>query len=50
MNLTATNGQLRGECPQLSPDGEYLFFLRYDGGVFNVLWVDAEVVYEIMGI
>lgn len=49
INVTDANRDLRGECPQLTPDGEYLFFLKYDAGVFNVYWVDADVLYEIIG-
>ena len=33
-------------CPQVSPDGKYFFFNRYDPGVKkgNMYWVDAKII------
>jgi tetratricopeptide (TPR) repeat protein len=31
-------------CPALSPDGEYLFFARRDGGDEDIYWIDAAII------
>lgn len=33
-----------GACPQLSFDGEYLFFLRHNGSDFDILWVHSGCI------
>ena len=35
-------------CPQVSPDGKYFFFNRYnpDAGEGNIYWVDARIIDE----
>jgi len=36
-------------CPQVSPDGKYFFFNRYDpdADVGNIYWVDAKIIEEL---
>lgn len=40
------NNHLNENCPMLSPDGKYFFFLRYDPEteVSNTYWVAAEIL------
>jgi len=40
------NNQLNENCPMLSPDGEYFFFLRYDPTteVSHTYWVDVNIL------
>lgn len=49
VSISDARPDVRGECPQLTPDGRYLFFLRYESGVFNVYWVDAGFLEEMGG-
>jgi hypothetical protein len=50
INVTVARPDIRGECPQITPDGRFLFFLRYEEGVFNVYWVDAQFLYDLLGL
>lgn len=42
----AVNSDFNETCPSLTPDGNYLFFSRYneEGGISNIYWVSAEVI------
>lgn len=42
----AVNTEHSETCPSLSPDGEYLFFSRYDepGGISDIYWISTEVI------
>ena len=31
-------------CPQVSPDGRYLFFLSAKSGTYDAYWIDAQVI------
>ncbi|MEM9000402.1 MAG: hypothetical protein AAGB24_09060 [Bacteroidota bacterium] len=40
------NSNFSETCPSLTPDGNYLFFSRYneEGGLSNFYWVDAQII------
>ena len=47
INLGDTvNSDFNETCPSLSPDGNYLFFSRYneEGGLSNIYWVDTQII------
>ncbi len=47
MNLgNAVNSDFDETCPSITPDGNYLFFGRYneESGLSNFYWVDTEVI------
>ena len=50
INVTLTRPEVQGECPQLTPDGRFLFFLRYENGAFNVYWIDARFLRDLLGL
>ena len=50
IDVTLARPDVQGECPQLTPDGRFLFFLRYESGTFNVYWVDAQFLYDLLGL
>jgi Tol biopolymer transport system component len=43
------NTQYGENCPQVSPDGKYFFFNRYnpDAKEGNIYWVDAKIINEL---
>lgn len=42
----SVNTEYSETCPSLSPDGEFLFFSRYDepGGISDIYWISSEVI------
>jgi Tol biopolymer transport system component len=42
----SVNTEYSETCPSLSPDGEFLFFSRYDepGGISDIYWISTEVI------
>ena len=44
------NTRFGENCPQVSPDGKYFFFNRYDPETENgnIYWVDAKILYTYM--
>lgn len=36
-------------CPTLSPDGKYFFFVRYDGKNSDAYWIRSEIIYTLRG-
>jgi len=42
----SVNTEYSETCPSLSPDGEFLFFSRYDepGGISDIYWIRSEVI------
>jgi hypothetical protein len=42
-NITETYPDINGVCPQITPDGRFLFFLRG-----NVYWVDAQFIFDMI--
>jgi hypothetical protein len=38
------NTEFMENCPTLSPDGKYFFFMRYDGKNSDAYWVDSKVI------
>ena len=45
----AVNSNFDETCPSISPDGNYLFFSRYneDNGLSNIYWVSTEVIEKV---
>ncbi len=43
------NSNFAETCPSITPDGNYLFFGRYneEGGVSNIYWVSTEVIHNL---
>jgi Tol biopolymer transport system component len=41
------NTELMENCPTLSPDGKYFFFMRYDGKTSDAYWVRSEIIDEM---
>ena len=43
------NTKFNETCPSISPDGQYLFFSRYneEGGISNIYWVSTELIKKI---
>jgi hypothetical protein len=41
------NTEVSENCPTLSPDGRYFFFIRYDGDHAGTYWVDSAVLAEL---
>ncbi|MFC2136059.1 T9SS type A sorting domain-containing protein [Bacteroidota bacterium] len=37
-----------GPCAKITPDGLYLFFMKYMNGQNNICWVDAQVIQEFI--
>ncbi|MFC2097158.1 T9SS type A sorting domain-containing protein [Bacteroidota bacterium] len=47
INITVEYPDIYGACPQITPDGNYLFFTRYVDGHFHVFWVQADFINEL---
>jgi hypothetical protein len=43
-NITEAHPDFHGTCPRVTPDGQYVFFNRYENGQANVYWVSADVL------
>ncbi len=46
------NSNFNETCPSISPDGNYLFFSRYneEGGLSNIYWVSTEVINKLRNV
>lgn len=40
--------EVMGPCAKITPDGLYLFFMKYVNGQNNIYWVDAQVIQEFI--
>lgn len=47
INITEEHPDIHGGCPQLSPDGNYLFFTKLVDGRFHIFWVEANFINEL---
>ena len=45
-NVTATYPNFEGACAKVTPDGKYIFHLRYISGNFYVYWISSEILDE----
>ena len=43
-NVTAAYPNFEGACAKVTPDGKYIFHLRYINGSFDVYWVSSEIL------
>jgi Tol biopolymer transport system component len=41
------NSRTNEQCPMISPDGKYLFFLSHRGQTSDIWWVDAKVLEDL---
>ena len=46
VNITAVYPDFEGGCPKVTPDGKYIFYLRYINRKFSVYWVSSEILDE----
>ena len=42
------NSSSADNCPCISPDGKYLFFISNRSGEFRIYWVDASILNEYL--
>ena len=47
VNISEAYPEINGACPQITPDGKYLFFLKWENNVHNVYWVSTEAIPEL---
>ncbi|MCP4153601.1 MAG: hypothetical protein GY757_38085 [bacterium] len=41
------NSEYIENCPTLSPDGKYFFFMRYDGKSSDAYWVSSKIIHRL---